>query len=314
MLSRAVLRLTRSIEATKSEIHLLHPIWPRANIFHGSARPGSQRSTTHIDTVRHASSASSSSSTRWKSRQSRDTFAKEAKVAGLKSRAAFKLLEIDSKYRLFKRGDTVVDLGYAPGSWSQVAISKTQPGGRVVGIDVIPAQPPKGVSTLQGDFLSPEIREEVRRFVRVPGRGRARPSGQLGRGWDGEEGLTEDELEVESRGVFGRRTGPDENDIGEDLVPTGTVGQGGDALMRMQRDAAEGRVVNVVLSDMSEPWPLTSSMWIKSVSNPHRRMQNTSGMAFRDHAGSMVCIFPLLQDLPLDPNQRNNRLLSVLSS
>src|SRR5579871_5002581 len=72
----------------------------------------------------------SSSSTRWRARQSRDRFAKEAKVQGLKSRAAFKLLEIDSKYRIFSSGQTVIDLGYAPGSWSQVAVTKTGPGGR----------------------------------------------------------------------------------------------------------------------------------------------------------------------------------------
>ncbi|KAI6867540.1 hypothetical protein KC343_g2581 [Hortaea werneckii] len=118
-------------------------------------------------------SASSASSSRWKTRQSNDSYAREAKVAGLKSRAAFKLLEINDKYRLFRPGDTVVDLGYAPGSWSQVALNRTQPGGRVVGIDIIPAQPPRGVSTLQGDFLSGEIREELRRFV-VEGQGRPR--------------------------------------------------------------------------------------------------------------------------------------------
>lgn len=64
--------------------------------------------------TRHASSK------RWVDRQSRDRFAREAKVQGLKSRAAFKLLQINDRYRLFKPGQTVIDLGYAPGSWSQV--------------------------------------------------------------------------------------------------------------------------------------------------------------------------------------------------
>lgn len=62
----------------------------------------------------------------------------------------------------------------------------------------------------------------------------------------------------------------------------------GTGLTRKQVDAEEGRVVNVVLSDMSEPWPLVGATWTKSVSNPYRRMMNTSGMPFRDHAGSMV--------------------------
>ena len=62
----------------------------------------------------------SASSKQWLSRQTTDRFAREAKVQGLKSRAAFKLLQINDKYRLFKPGMTVVDLGFAPGSWSQV--------------------------------------------------------------------------------------------------------------------------------------------------------------------------------------------------
>ena len=60
------------------------------------------------------------SSKRWVERQGKDRFAREAKLQGLKSRAAFKLLQINEKYRLFRAGMTVVDLGFAPGSWSQV--------------------------------------------------------------------------------------------------------------------------------------------------------------------------------------------------
>jgi 21S rRNA (uridine2791-2'-O)-methyltransferase len=88
-------------------------------------------------------------------------------VQGLKSRAAFKLLELDSKYHLFRRGkgQVVVDLGYAPGSWSQVAIDRTAPNGTVVGIDIIPAQPPKGVSAIQGNFLSAGVQGMVKQFL-----------------------------------------------------------------------------------------------------------------------------------------------------
>ncbi|KFY27112.1 hypothetical protein V491_01022 [Pseudogymnoascus sp. VKM F-3775] len=124
-----------------------------------------------------ARQSSSSSSTRWKSRQGRDSFAREAKVRGLQSRAAFKLLEIDSKYKLFKKGQTVIDLGYAPGSWSQVAVERTKPNGRIIGIDIIPAQPPKGVSTIQGNFLSKEVQAEIKKFLNDPHRGR--PSQQM---------------------------------------------------------------------------------------------------------------------------------------
>ncbi|KAI6815508.1 hypothetical protein KC340_g15581 [Hortaea werneckii] len=207
--------------------------------------------------------ASSASSSRWKTRQSNDSYAREAKVAGLKSRAAFKLLEINDKYRLFRPGDTVVDLGYAPGSWSQVALNRTQPGGRVVGIDIIPAQPPRGVSTLQGDFLSGEIREELRRFV-VEGQGRPRRIEEMvrreGEGEDEGNGWTEEQLEREGRGVveLERASGQQEGDLPSE-------GRRSDKKpSQRQADEAEGRVVNVVLSDMCEPWPLVASSWIKS--------------------------------------------------
>ncbi|KAF2763936.1 FtsJ-domain-containing protein [Teratosphaeria nubilosa] len=233
-----------------------------------------------------ARAASSASSTRWKTRQGNDSYAREAKLAGLKSRAAFKLLEINDKYRLFKKGDTVVDLGFAPGSWSQVAANRTSPGGRVVGIDVIPAQPPKGVSTLQGDFLSPEIRAELRKYVSEAARGRPRVHHQLlsqdAEDAQEESGATQDDLDAENKGIL------------ELEKAAGGGGRAQKLNAQRQLDEAEGRVVDVVLSDMSEPWPLVTSTWIKSVSNPWRRMMNTSGMAFRDHAGSMdLCLAAL---------------------
>ena len=97
--------------------------WHAPPFAHGllslNARTGKNfRDTTFGHTLlgkRHGSSG------RWLDRQSRDKFAREAKVQGLKSRAAFKLLQINEKYRLFRPGQTVVDLGYAPGSWSQVS-------------------------------------------------------------------------------------------------------------------------------------------------------------------------------------------------
>ena len=208
-------------------------------------------------------------------------------MAGLKSRAAFKLLEINNKHRLFKQGDTVVDLGYAPGSWSQVAVNRIQPGGRVIGIDVIPAQPPKGVSTIQGDFLSPNVREEVRRYVQDPDKGRARPRLSMSRAIEeSDDGLTEEELEEQSMDVIEQERHHDQED--ERLSARDAGSSSSDMPSQTKLDAMEGRVVHVVLSDMSEPWAQTASTWIRSISNPYRRMMNTSGMPFRDHAGSMV--------------------------
>jgi 21S rRNA (uridine2791-2'-O)-methyltransferase len=72
---------------------------------------------------------------------------------------------MDKTYRIFSRGSTVVDLGYAPGSWSQVAKDRVGRYGIVVGIDLIPHQPPPGVSTIQGDFLDPRVQEMAKAFI-----------------------------------------------------------------------------------------------------------------------------------------------------
>ncbi|KAF2493759.1 FtsJ-domain-containing protein [Lophium mytilinum] len=237
--------------------------------------------------------ASSSSSTRWKSRQGNDHFAKEAKVQGLKSRAAFKLLEINEKYKLFKPGQTVVDLGYAPGSWSQVAADRTSPNGRVVGIDIIPAQPPRGVSTIQGNFLSPAVQAEVRAYVQDAGLGRPRRRTISTADEAEEDSVTEDELDEMERGYIDLERHA-HLDGAENS--TGSAGEGGKErrLSRRQRDEQQGRVVDVVLSDMSAPWEQTTGFYKRSLSDPYFRMMNTSGVAFRDHAGSMdLCMAAL---------------------
>lgn len=96
------------------------------------------------------------SSTRWLERQLNDPYVAAAKREGYRSRAAYKLLEIDEKYRLFKSGGVVVDLGAAPGGWSQVAAArvKAEDGpGIVVAIDVTEIDAIPGVLFLQGDFM-----------------------------------------------------------------------------------------------------------------------------------------------------------------
>jgi 21S rRNA (uridine2791-2'-O)-methyltransferase len=137
-----------------------------------------------------------------------------------------------------------------------VAANRTQPHGRVLGVDIIPAQPPKGVSTIQGNFLAPEIQTYIRDFLRSPDRGRPRQPGLQG---DSSASLLEPTLDSEH---------PDEKTRGSDKILE--------------------RTVDVVLSDMSAPWYQTSGFWKRSLSAPYNRMMNTSGLNFRDHAGSMV--------------------------
>jgi 23S rRNA (uridine2552-2'-O)-methyltransferase len=92
----------------------------------------------------------------WKKRQQSDPYVKRAREAGYRARAAFKLLELDDKDRLFRPGQFVVDLGAAPGSWCQVALEKVGASGRVVALDILPMEPIEGVVFIEGDFREDE--------------------------------------------------------------------------------------------------------------------------------------------------------------
>ncbi|MFL5163816.1 MAG: RlmE family RNA methyltransferase [Microvirga sp.] len=93
------------------------------------------------------------SSQKWLERQLNDPYVARAKREGYRSRAAFKLLEIDEKFKILKPGQKIVDLGAAPGGWSQIAAKVVGPKGRVVGIDLLPIDPMPGVEFIQLDFL-----------------------------------------------------------------------------------------------------------------------------------------------------------------
>jgi len=154
----------------------------------------------------------------------------------------------------------------------------------VIGIDIIPAQPPKGVSTIQGNFLAESVQEEVKNFLRDPNRGRAKQQRFLtDEGLD--QPLTEEELESASTDYLEleRRSDSSPQDGEDTEQPAGRKS-------RKKTEEAEGRMVDIVLSDMCEPWEQTTGFWKKSLSNPYHRMMNTSGNNFRDHAGSMVRI------------------------
>jgi len=93
------------------------------------------------------------SSRAWLERQITDPYVARAKREGFRSRAAYKLAEIDDQYRLLKPGARVIDLGAAPGGWSEVAARRAGPRGRVVAIDILEMKPIAGVEFLQLDFL-----------------------------------------------------------------------------------------------------------------------------------------------------------------
>lgn len=92
------------------------------------------------------------SSKQWLRRHVTDPYVRKARERGYRSRAAFKLLEINDKEKLLRPGFTVVDLGAAPGGWSQLAAQKVKPGGRVIAVDVLDIAPISGVTALKADF------------------------------------------------------------------------------------------------------------------------------------------------------------------
>lgn len=101
------------------------------------------------------------SSTRWLERQLNDPYVKRAKAENYRSRAAYKLLELDEKFGLLKGVKAVVDLGIAPGGWSQVVRRKT-PQAKVVGIDLLPTDPIDGVTILQMDFMADDAPDRIK--------------------------------------------------------------------------------------------------------------------------------------------------------
>jgi len=96
---------------------------------------------------------------RWLERQLNDPYVARAKREGYRSRAAFKLIEIDERFKLLKPGQRIVDLGAAPGGWSQVAAKIVGGSGRVVGIDLLEIEPMTGVDFITLDFLDPKAPE-----------------------------------------------------------------------------------------------------------------------------------------------------------
>lgn len=100
------------------------------------------------------------SSTRWLQRQLNDPYVQEAKNRGYRSRASFKILEINEKFKIFKKGYKVLDLGSAPGGWSQV-ISEKVGSGNILAVDILHMEPLAGVKFIQQDFLAPEATDII---------------------------------------------------------------------------------------------------------------------------------------------------------
>jgi 23S rRNA (uridine2552-2'-O)-methyltransferase len=118
--------------------------------------------------VRVKDKRKSQSSRKWLERQLNDPYVARAKREGFRSRAAFKLIEIDDKHHLLKSGGRVADLGAAPGGWSQVAKKRVGAWGRVVGIDILDMDEIPGVEFAKIDFLDPAAPERLKKMLGGP--------------------------------------------------------------------------------------------------------------------------------------------------
>ena len=98
----------------------------------------------------------------WVNKQRRDIYVRQSKVDGYRARSAYKLIEIDEKYKIFKGGLTVIDIGAAPGSWSQYA-EKTAKNGKLISIDLKKMEPIGSSIQIQGDFTEENIQEEIKK-------------------------------------------------------------------------------------------------------------------------------------------------------
>jgi len=105
--------------------------------------------------------ARSKSSNSWLERHIKDPYVRRARADGYRSRAAFKLIEVDKRDRLFRPGMRVVDLGAAPGGWCQVAASRVRPGGKVIAVDLLEIAPMSDVTVFRGDFREQAVQAEL---------------------------------------------------------------------------------------------------------------------------------------------------------
>jgi 23S rRNA (uridine2552-2'-O)-methyltransferase len=104
----------------------------------------------------------------WLARQINDPYVARAKREGFRSRAAYKLIEIDEKHKILKTGDRVVDLGAAPGGWCQIAMTKIGDRGKIVAIDILEMEPVPGVDFAKIDFLDPDAPAKLKAMLGGP--------------------------------------------------------------------------------------------------------------------------------------------------
>ena len=104
---------------------------------------------------------------RWEMERKKDPYYKRAKADDYRSRASYKLKQLDKKYKIIRKGDTVVDLGAAPGGWSQVAMEKVEEEGIVVSVDLNRIKPLDGENfyRIRGDFTDENVQNKIKKII-----------------------------------------------------------------------------------------------------------------------------------------------------
>lgn len=127
----------------------------------GGGAPGRNKGARNMRVRVKTAKGRTTSSKAWLERQLNDPYVVAAKDAGLRSRAAFKLIEIDDRYKFIKKGSKVLDLGAAPGGWCQVSAQRAGPKGAVLGVDLQEVDPLPGVDLMLLDFLADDAIERI---------------------------------------------------------------------------------------------------------------------------------------------------------
>jgi 23S rRNA (uridine2552-2'-O)-methyltransferase len=128
-------------------------------------KPKPPRATSRTKTIRVKTTKKRTvSSARWLERQLNDPLVRKAKEEGYRARSVYKIIEMDDKYKFFKGGAIVVDLGSTPGSWTQIAVERVRPektGGRVIAMDILPMDPVPDADFFQGDFTEEATADKI---------------------------------------------------------------------------------------------------------------------------------------------------------
>lgn len=201
---------------------------------------------------------SRASSKRWLDRQKQDFYTRESKLDSLRSRAGFKLAQLDDVYHIFSnhRPENILDLGFAPGAWSHMAHKRSHPDSVILGVDILPCDPPFGVSSIQANILSKRTHSIIRQFFM-------------------------------EHNVNNKTTDSD---------PNNNNNSNSNAIHIINNVLP----VDVIISDMYEPFPPIKYSTNNLTNKPYFRMSNTSGLAVKDHLNSIdLCDAALITAIDL---------------